>query len=120
MGRRGRDDSDSISLFPFLSILACVIGVLTLMIAALTLSSIGSNPAVAQQEDQDRLERETKEDLAAVEELKTQIEKAESSSDDTQKKLAAARARLAVLQQQVLETNAARCTSARTSVYPES
>jgi len=35
-----RDDSPGISLFPFLSILACTIGVLTLMIAAMTLSQV--------------------------------------------------------------------------------
>ncbi len=32
---------DSVSLFPFLSILACIIGILVLMIASITLSQIG-------------------------------------------------------------------------------
>lgn len=42
MGRR-RKEVAGISLFPFLSILCCVIGVLTLMIAAVALGQIDSN-----------------------------------------------------------------------------
>ena len=39
---------DSVSLFPFLSILACIIGILVLMIASITLSQIGRDePAAA-------------------------------------------------------------------------
>ena len=40
MGRRRKSDAESVSLFPFLSILACVIGVLTLMITALALGQM--------------------------------------------------------------------------------
>ena len=38
MARRPREDDNEISLFPFLSIIASVIGVLTMLIATLTLS----------------------------------------------------------------------------------
>ncbi len=40
MGRRHRGDDSAISLFPFLSILCCVIGVLTLLIAGVALGQI--------------------------------------------------------------------------------
>ncbi len=38
--RRRRDDGDTISLFPFLSVLACVIGVLAMLVVALALSQV--------------------------------------------------------------------------------
>ncbi len=47
MGRRPVDQDNDISLFPFLSILACIIGVLTLMIATLALSQMDSEVVVA-------------------------------------------------------------------------
>ena len=40
MGKK-QSVEDSVSLFPFLSILACIIGILVLMIASITLSQIG-------------------------------------------------------------------------------
>lgn len=46
MARRRREQGEAVSLFPFLSILACVIGTLTLMITALALGQIdeGESP----------------------------------------------------------------------------
>lgn len=47
MGKK-QNVEDSVSLFPFLSILACIIGILVLMIASITLSQIGRDePAAA-------------------------------------------------------------------------
>ena len=43
--RRDREDTD-VSLFPFLSILACIIGVLTLLISTLALSQMDSDVVV--------------------------------------------------------------------------
>jgi len=40
MPRRRRNDDDDVSLFPFLSIIACVIGVLTMMISTLALAQM--------------------------------------------------------------------------------
>lgn len=40
MVKKKKSDSETVSLFPFLSILACVIGVLTLMITAMALSQM--------------------------------------------------------------------------------
>jgi hypothetical protein len=54
MARRRRPEEVSISLFPFLSILACVIGVLTLVIMSLSLSQIAQgheNEDVARAEE---------------------------------------------------------------------
>ncbi len=55
---------DSVSLFPFLSILACVIGILVLMIASITLSQIGKdepapsdNPAAAKKAAEEAKQR---------------------------------------------------------------
>jgi hypothetical protein len=45
MGRRRRKPGDPISLFPFLSILACVIGTLTLIIAGLVVGQVGNGSA---------------------------------------------------------------------------
>ncbi|MEM7455386.1 MAG: hypothetical protein AAF456_13630 [Planctomycetota bacterium] len=54
MGRRPDTDDNDVSLFPFLSILACVIGVLTLMISTLALSQM-DNETVAQVEEAEQL-----------------------------------------------------------------
>lgn len=40
MGRRGGEEGDAVSLFPFLSVLACVIGVLAMLVVALALSQV--------------------------------------------------------------------------------
>ncbi len=44
MARRASAGDDNVSLFPFLSILVCVIGILTLMIVASSLGDIGKKP----------------------------------------------------------------------------
>ena len=54
MPRKRSRDHLAVSLFPFLSILACVIGVLTLMITALTLGQVGEK--AVNQEAIDRAE----------------------------------------------------------------
>jgi len=58
MSRRRQRSRQSVSLFPFLSILACVIGVLTLMITALALSQMNTksdDEAIARAEEAERL-----------------------------------------------------------------
>ena len=47
MARNKASVDDSVSLFPFLSILACIIGILVLMITAITLGQIGQDKASA-------------------------------------------------------------------------
>ena len=66
MPRRPRTNDDEISLFPFLSIIACVIGVLTMMIATLALAQTDT-PDVAQIENFEQ-------DKKALDRTKTRIE----------------------------------------------
>lgn len=67
-----KSEQDDVSLFPFLSILACVIGTLTLMISALALGQM-DNPTVASAEE--------------YEKVKAELEKAQAEIDALQKKL---------------------------------
>ena len=70
MPRRVRTDEDDVSLFPFLSIIACVIGVLTMMISTMALAQMdGEEIAVIEEweETQQELEKTDRElsDLTA-------------------------------------------------------
>ncbi len=72
MARRKKEEGETVSLFPFLSILACVIGVLTLMITAMALSGMDS-PEGARAERADVYEQSSEQlvrDRAALETLK--------------------------------------------------
>ena len=78
MVRRPQVEDDDVSLFPFLSIIAAVIGVLTLMIAAVTLGQMNQDDvkdAMANAIAMDRLQKELAglEDL--VEKLNVRIDK---------------------------------------------
>ena len=64
MARRPRENDDDVSLFPFLSIIACVIGVLTMMISTLALAQMGTDEDVALIEAHEKATR----DLSAAEE----------------------------------------------------
>jgi hypothetical protein len=82
MGRRRRDEGDTVSLFPFLSVLACVIGVLAMLVVALALSQVTKDdPADAQEhkKTEERLVRfrevqtKLKVDLKELEELRKRV-----------------------------------------------
>ena len=67
-----------VSLFPFLSILACVLGILTLMIMGVVVSQV-SDDAVNQKieeafESDDGFKQKMEEEKAAIEKLKMEIE----------------------------------------------
>lgn len=79
MGRRRRDNDDDISLFPFLSIIASVIGVLTMMIATLALAQTDT-PDVAMIEEYEQKEKELNEAEERIEQLKIEISKTNSSA----------------------------------------
>ena len=68
MVKRRKKESESVSLFPFLSILACIIGVLTLLIVGLSLSQMDDSVIEnARQYQQVRAEeRTTKEQIEAI------------------------------------------------------
>ena len=69
IGRRGRSDL-TVSLFPFLSILACVIGTLTLLLAGLTVGALATDvPTQKGVEFARALRDELREALAAAGEL---------------------------------------------------
>lgn len=71
MGRRQKSEGEAVSLFPFLSILACVIGTLTLMIAATAISQMGKE----QTQDQRDLAEEYESIEKQIAEFKEDLEK---------------------------------------------
>ena len=103
MARRKRSDGEGISLFPFLSILACVIGVLTLMIAGLALSQMESDPNVAKLEELEKAKNDDRQEEEEAKILQAQVDRAESSADDSAGKLAEAQRKLQELMKLVDE-----------------
>ena len=87
MARRRRKQGVSVSLFPFLSILACVIGTLTLMITALALGQMDTDE-VASELKLDYLKKQIARSLAEIERLKQRLAEVESGADDLMKQLA--------------------------------
>jgi hypothetical protein len=83
MARRPRQDDEDISLFPFLSIIASVIGVLTMMIASMTLAQTRTSDVAADLEKIEEFEQAKKEIDAAedrIEELKLEISVSKSTA----------------------------------------
>ncbi len=78
MARRPRASDDDISLFPFLSIIASVIGVLTMMIATLALAQTDT-PDIAQIEQYEA----SKKELDALEEEVTELRREIEVSNST-------------------------------------
>ncbi len=72
MPRRPRTNDDDISLFPFLSIIACVIGVLTMMIATLALAQTDT-PDVAQIENFEQDQKALDRTKSRIEQIKLEI-----------------------------------------------
>jgi len=86
VARRKRNSQPSVSLFPFLSILACVIGTLTLMITALALGQM-DNDAVGSPEELQRYLNQAAEDRKENEKLEIQIAEDEAKAKATDEKL---------------------------------
>ena len=92
MARRKSGDEETISLFPFLSILTCVIGILTMMIAALVLPQVSNSVdpadalAVEQADKRQKRYQAAQAEVAAKEKqlaaLKKQIAAAEALKKD--------------------------------------
>ncbi len=85
MARRPVEE-DAVSLFPFLSVLACVIGTLTLMIMALALSQMDTEE-VSGAEDHEAVKRELEE---VQEEIKQLVDKV-GNLDETTRELSESR-----------------------------
>lgn len=103
--RRKSDLSQSVSLFPFLSILACVIGTLTLMITALALGQMDTD-AVASAEQFEQEKGRLEADLARLEQIREKLARAETSADDAQRRLADDQQRLDQLKAELQEAMA--------------
>jgi hypothetical protein len=105
MARRRGGEDEGVSLFPFLSIIACVIGVLTLLISTLSLAQMGTED-VASLEQYEKIKQELEELQAEIERLKGQLgEEAlqrANAMDERQRALAAARERLDQLLKQII------------------
>lgn len=84
MGRRQESGDNDVSLFPFLSILACIIGVLTLMISTLALSQMDTEAVVAA-EAYEKLEEDLVASETEINDLTKQIQ-AESGKTEAAKK----------------------------------
>lgn len=117
MARAKQSVDDSVSLFPFLSILACVIGILVLMITAITLGQIGQDTvkaddneeaiqaaaeAAARVEEYKRLRAQATADVARLKELEELVQNA----DQVRKNLEQVRAELAALEAKRSESTA--------------
>jgi hypothetical protein len=86
MARRKAGRQPAVSLFPFLSILACVIGTLTLMIAGLAISQMDT-PELASAEQLEKTKRRIDELKTQLADLQQQIKKSRSRDDATALKL---------------------------------
>lgn len=91
MGRRKSSDGDNVSLFPFMSILVCLIGALTLMIAALMISSMNSKQApeiVERYKQYSELKADQQQDREELERLKQLLAQADKLAEQTKLALA--------------------------------
>jgi multidrug efflux pump subunit AcrA (membrane-fusion protein) len=96
MGRRAKAEvGDAISLFPFLSILACVIGILTLLITTLALSQVAQPPVDAADEAarQQAIEA-ARQRTAEFKEIRAQLEADRAQRDRLQQMIEKAGAQL--------------------------
>lgn len=83
MARRGRSAGPEISLFPFLSILACLIGALTILIVALSVAEImqgRKDESVARAEDYLALQRKLSEREAEIVQRQAELRKTDAAA----------------------------------------
>ncbi len=114
MARRRPVEEDDISLFPFLSIIASIIGVLTLMIAAVTLGQMNQDDVKAAVENAiaiEKLQKELDESEEAVKDIRVRLdeEKAKllSSANERHLELVKSRAELEALIKQLADVKKA-------------
>lgn len=79
MARRARTNDDDISLFPFLSIVACVIGVLTMMIATLALAQTDA-PDIAMIEEYETTQKMADQADQEIQQLRKKISVSKSAA----------------------------------------
>jgi hypothetical protein len=102
MGRPRKRRKQEVSLFPFLDILACVIGNLILIITAVVLEQVDTKP-VAEAARIDDLEEEAERQQAKAAELQKQLDQLLARSGVASERLEEIRAKIAAAKQQLLE-----------------
>lgn len=104
MSRRRRNKEQPVSLFPFLSILACVIGVLTLLITALVLGQINpdgmadAEHEVRIQQDLDQQFTDSQDKIKRDQDEIDRLKRLLTEADSVRRQLEAAHAELARLE----------------------
>jgi len=100
MARRRRAEPDDVSLFPFMSVLASIIGVLTLLIASMALAQM-DNSTVVRAERYEKLRKMLDARDQAIKTLQQQASNQAGSVSEKQKEIANRRAQLEKLQSQL-------------------
>jgi len=101
MARREKKKQE-VSLFPFLDILACVIGNLILIITAVVLEQVDTKP-IAEQAKREAVQQQTKQDLLVIEELKKTLEDLKRQSIAGDKRIERAQQQIAAAEKQQQE-----------------
>ncbi|MFM8413570.1 MAG: hypothetical protein ACKOCX_02490 [Planctomycetota bacterium] len=102
MGRPRKKRKQEVSLFPFLDILACVIGNLILIITAVVLEQVDTKP-VAEAARVDELKEETKRQQAKAAELQRQLDELRQRSGVATEQLEEIREKIAEAKRQIKE-----------------
>ena len=102
MGRPRKRRKQEVSLFPFLDILACVIGNLILIITAVVLEQVDTKP-VAEAARIDDLQAEAERQQAKAAELQKQLDQLLERSGVATDRLAEVRAKIAAAKQKLVE-----------------
>ncbi len=92
MARREKKKQE-VSLFPFLDILACVIGNLILIITAVVLEQVDTKP-IAEAAEREAQKKQVEKDLQTVTLLQQQLEKLQQENQSSDKRVQEAKARL--------------------------
>ena len=92
MARREKKKQE-VSLFPFLDILACVIGNLILIITAVVLEQVDTKP-IAEAAEREAQKKQVEKDLQTVALLQKQLEKLQQENQSSDKRVQEAKARL--------------------------
>lgn len=92
MARREKKKQE-VSLFPFLDILACVIGNLILIITAVVLEQVDTKP-IAEAAEREAQKKQIEKDLQTVAQLQQQLERLQKENQSNDKRVQEAKARL--------------------------
>jgi biopolymer transport protein ExbD len=92
MARREKKKQE-VSLFPFLDILACVIGNLILIITAVVLEQVDTKP-IAEAAERESQKKQIEKDLQTITLLQKQLEKLQQENQSSDKRVQEAKARL--------------------------